>query len=84
VRGPDRTLVRDTAFGLGLMRASANMYLPPAARAGAFGHPGASGALGIGDLEAGMAFAYIPNLTRPGLGDRRAYRLVEAAYAALS
>ena len=37
----------------------------------------------LGDLEAGIAFAYIPNLTRPALGDRRAYRLVEASYAAL-
>jgi CubicO group peptidase (beta-lactamase class C family) len=83
VRGPDRTLVTESAFGLGFMRPSANMYLPPAARATAFGHPGASGALGLGDLDCGLALAYIPNLTRPGLGDRRAYRLVEAVYAAL-
>ena len=83
VRGPDRTMVTETAFGLGFMLPSANMYLPPAARSGAFGHPGASGALGIADLAAGLALAYVPNLTRPALGDRRAYRLVEAAYAAL-
>jgi hypothetical protein len=30
-----------------------------------------------------LAFAYIPNLTRPALGDRRAYRLVEALYGSL-
>jgi CubicO group peptidase (beta-lactamase class C family) len=83
VRGPDRTLVTDTAFGLGFMLPSANMYLPEAARGSAFGHPGASGALGLGDLDCGLAFAYIPNLTRPALGDRRAYRLVEAVYGAL-
>jgi CubicO group peptidase (beta-lactamase class C family) len=83
VRGPDRTMVSETAFGLGFMRGSQTMYLPPAARATAFGHPGASGALGIGDLECGLAFGYVPNLTTPALGDRRAYRLVEAAYAAL-
>jgi CubicO group peptidase (beta-lactamase class C family) len=83
VRGPDRTLVTDTAFGLGYMLPSANLYLPEAARSSAFGHPGASGALGLGDLDCGLAFAYVPNLTRPGLGDRRAYRLVEAVYAAL-
>lgn len=83
VRGPDRTMVTETAFGLGFMRGSATMYLPPAARATAFGHPGASGALGIGDLDCGLAFAYVPNLTRPTLSDRRAYRLVEAMYAAL-
>lgn len=83
VRGPDRTMVTDTAFGLGFMLPSPNMYLPAAARSSAFGHPGASGALGLGDLEHGLAFAYLPNLTRPALGDRRAYRLVEAVYAAL-
>jgi len=83
VRGPDRTLVLDSAFGLGFMRPSASMCLPPAARATAFGHPGASGALGLGDLEAGVAFGYVPNRTHPALGDRRAYRLVEAVYAAL-
>jgi len=83
VRGPDRTLVIDSAFGLGFMRPSASMWLPPAARPSAFGHPGASGALGLGDLEAGVALAYVPNLTHPALGDRRAYRLVEAVYAAL-
>ncbi|MFN2562811.1 MAG: serine hydrolase domain-containing protein [Jatrophihabitans sp.] len=83
VRGPDRTLITESAFGLGFMRPSANMYLPPAARVTAFGHPGASGALGLGDLDCGLALAYIPNLTRPGPGDRRAYRLVEAVYAAL-
>jgi CubicO group peptidase (beta-lactamase class C family) len=66
------------------MRASANLWLPPAARAHAFGHPGASGALGLGDLEAGVALAYIPNRTHPALGDRRAYRLVEAVYDSLS
>ncbi len=82
VRGPDRTLVLDSAFGLGFMRPAANMYLPDAA-AHAFGHPGASGALGFGDLECGVALAYVPNLARPALGDRRAYHLTEAVYAAL-
>jgi CubicO group peptidase (beta-lactamase class C family) len=83
VRGPDRTLMLESAFGLGYMLPSANMHLPRAARASAFGHPGASGALGLGDLDCGLGFAYIPNLSRPALGDRRAYRLVEAVYACL-
>ncbi len=82
VRGPDRTLVLDSAFGLGFMRPSANMHLPESART-AFGHPGASGALGIGDVEQRIAVAYVPNLTRPPLGDRRAHRLVQAAYGSL-
>jgi CubicO group peptidase (beta-lactamase class C family) len=83
VRGPDRTMVTETAFGLGFMLPCANMYLPPAARATAFGHPGASGALGLGDPQARLGFAYIPNLSRPMLSDRRAHRLVEAVYSAL-
>lgn len=83
VRGRDRTLVTESAFGLGFMLPSANMYLPPAARGSAFGHPGASGALGLGDRDCDLAVGYIPNLTRPALGDRRALRLVEAVYACL-
>lgn len=83
VRGPDRTMVTDTAFGLGFMLPSANMWLPAHARTSGFGHPGASGALGLGDLDCKVAFAYVPNLTRPALGDRRAHRLVQAVYAAL-
>jgi CubicO group peptidase (beta-lactamase class C family) len=82
VRGPDRTLVFESAFGLGYMLPCQNMFVPPAART-AFGHPGASGALGLGDLEARVAIGYVPNLSRPGAVDRRAYRLVEAVYSAL-
>lgn len=83
VRGPDRTLVLDSAFGLGFMRASASMFVPPAAAPTVFGHPGVSGALVLGDLERRVAFAFVPNLSRPAVGDRRAYRLVREVYAAL-
>lgn len=83
VRGTDRTLLTESAFGLGFMLPSPNMWLPPVVRPTAFGHPGASGALGLGDLEHGVAFAYTPNLSRPALGDRRAYWLLEAVYTAL-
>jgi CubicO group peptidase (beta-lactamase class C family) len=83
VRGPDRTLVLDSAFGLGYMLPSASMLLPPAARPTAFGHPGASGALGIGDLERRVAIGYVPNLMRPAVSDRRGYRIVDAVYSAL-
>jgi CubicO group peptidase (beta-lactamase class C family) len=83
VRGPDRTMIAESAFGLGFMRPAALLQLPEAARTSAFGHPGASGALGVGDLDCSLGFAYIPNLTRPNLGDQRAYRLLEAVYAAL-
>jgi CubicO group peptidase (beta-lactamase class C family) len=82
VRGPDRTLVFESAFGLGYMRPCQNMFVPPSAHT-AFGHPGASGALGLGDPEARVAIGYIPNLSRPGAVDRRAYRLVDEVYRAL-
>jgi CubicO group peptidase (beta-lactamase class C family) len=83
VRGPDRTLVFESAFGLGYMRPAQNMLLPPAARPSAFGHPGISGALGLGDPERGVGFAYVPNLSLPAVHDGRAYRLVHAVYDAL-
>lgn len=82
VRGPDRTLVLESAFGLGFMLPCENFLLPPAASA-AFGHPGASGAIGLGDLDRRVAVGYVPNLSRPGLTDRRAHRLVAAVYDAL-
>jgi len=82
VRGPDRTLVFESAFGLGYMLPCQNMFVPLSART-AFGHPGASGALGLGDLEARVAIGYVPNLSRPGAVDRRAYRLVDAVYSSL-
>ncbi|MEV0340543.1 serine hydrolase domain-containing protein [Nocardia sp. NPDC050713] len=84
VRGADEVLALDSAFGLGYMRPSLNFQLPKSARATAFGHPGMGGSVGLGDLEHDLALAFIPNLRRDGLaGDRRAYDLVAAAYAAL-
>ncbi|MCP2318880.1 CubicO group peptidase, beta-lactamase class C family [Nocardia amikacinitolerans] len=84
VRGPDEVLALDSAFALGYMRPSLNFQLPKSARATAFGHPGAGGSVGLGDLDHDLAFAFIPNLRRDGLaGDRRAYDLVAAAYAAV-
>ena len=43
------------------------------------------GGVGLGDLEKGLAVAFIPNQMGGGMaGDRRAYELVKAAYAGLS
>lgn len=83
-RGPDRVLLTDSAYGLGFMLPAQSFELPEVARATAFGHPGAGGAVGLGDLAHGLAFAFVPNLKRDYFaGDRRAYRLIEAAYAAI-
>jgi CubicO group peptidase (beta-lactamase class C family) len=85
VSGPDLTLLMDTSFGLGYMRPSNTFFTPAAGRESAFGHTGAGGSIGLGDSEADLAVAYLPNLMGDQLsGDVRAYGLVEAVYAALA
>ncbi|MFB4310983.1 serine hydrolase domain-containing protein [Actinomadura sp. GTD37] len=85
VSGPDRTLLIDSAFGLGFMRPAQTYFVPAAGRETAFGHTGAGGSIGLGDPDAGLALAYLPNLMGDAAtGDVRAYRLVQAAYASLS
>jgi len=84
VNGPDRILGVDTSFGLGYMRPAMAFAAPPAAAETAFGHSGASGSIGLGDMEAGVSLAYIPNLMGSALtADTRAYRLVKALYSSL-
>ncbi|GAA1898818.1 serine hydrolase domain-containing protein [Actinomadura bangladeshensis] len=85
VGGPDRTMLIDSSFGLGFMRPAQTFFVPAAGRESAFGHTGAGGSIGLGDPDAGLALAYLPNLMGDHLtGDMRAYRLTEAAYASLS
>ncbi|GAA2583465.1 serine hydrolase domain-containing protein [Actinomadura fulvescens] len=85
VRGPDRVIVVDSAYGLGFQPAESTFGRPLPAAASAFGHSGAGGSIGLGDLEAELALAYVPNLMGHHFaGDRRAYHLVEAVYAALA
>lgn len=84
VRGRDRVLRLESAFGLGYMLPSQNFVVPEPAKGTAFGHPGAGGSVGLADLEHKVAFAFVPNLRRDWLaGDRRAYRLIAAVYGAL-
>jgi CubicO group peptidase (beta-lactamase class C family) len=78
VRGPDKVIMADTAFGLGYM-------LPPSvharARKHAFGHAGAGGSVAFADPKAGFAFAYVMNDLRFEMtGDPRSDGLVEAVY----
>ncbi|XRQ03576.1 serine hydrolase domain-containing protein [Actinomadura welshii] len=85
VSGPDRTMLIDSAFGLGFMRPAQTFFAPAAGRESAFGHTGAGGSIGLGDPDAGLAVAYLPNMMSDmAAGDLRAYRLTEAAYASLS
>ncbi|MFC5751707.1 serine hydrolase domain-containing protein [Actinomadura rugatobispora] len=85
VSGPDRTMLVDSAFGLGYMRPAMTFFVPAAGRESAFGHTGAGGSIGLGDIEADLAVAYLPNLMGDQLsGDLRAYGVLEAAYGALT
>jgi CubicO group peptidase (beta-lactamase class C family) len=84
VRGRDRTLGQESAFGLGFMRPSAVFPITDRSPDTAFGHPGSGGSAGVGDLEHGLAYAFIPNLRNdPIHGDSRARDLLDAAYASL-
>ncbi|TDB95344.1 serine hydrolase domain-containing protein [Actinomadura sp. 7K534] len=85
VAGPDRTMLIDSSFGLGFMRPAQTFFTPKAGRDSAFGHTGAGGSIGLGDPDAGLAFAYLPNMMSDmAAGDLRAYRLLDAAYASVS
>jgi CubicO group peptidase (beta-lactamase class C family) len=98
VRGPDRVLAVDTAFGLGFSLHSVMSRpgggsigqslggSPVTAHAGgSFGHEGAGGSVAFADREHGFGFAYVMNQLTASLGaDRRSRRLVEAVYSCLS
>jgi CubicO group peptidase (beta-lactamase class C family) len=82
VTGPDRVLIMDSRFGLGFMRPSMTFLTPPAGQDSAFGHTGAGGSIGLGDIERGIGMAYVMNrMGDIAEGDLRAYRLVKAVYA---
>lgn len=84
VSGPDKVMLVNSSFGLGYMRPSATFFTPRAGQDSAFGHTGAGGAIGLGDVDHDLALAFIPNLMGDQLsGDLRAYRLIEAAYSCL-
>ncbi|MBC7301495.1 MAG: beta-lactamase family protein [Nocardia sp.] len=84
VRGPDSVLLLESAFGLGYMLPCENFIMPDVAPPTVFGHPGAGGSIGLGDMDNRIAIAFIPNLRRDWLsGDRRAYDLIAATYSAL-
>lgn len=77
VHGPDRVLVTGTSFGLGFQCHHPDFV--PLMGPGSFGHSGMGGSLGFAQPERGIAFAYVMNQLRFGLGgDDRAARLVDA------
>jgi Beta-lactamase. len=63
-QGFDPVLQRETAFGLGFMRPTAET--PLGLGASSFGHPGAGGTLAFADLDHGLTFALVVNRQVPG------------------
>ncbi|NUR85094.1 MAG: beta-lactamase family protein [Nonomuraea sp.] len=81
VKGQDRVLGLDSAFGLGFMRPAMTFYAPAES---AFGHTGSGGFIGLGDLEHRLAVGYVMNrMDNAPAGSLRGYHLVKAVYDSL-
>lgn len=76
-RGPDKTLLTDTRFGLGCMLDQPNVTNATFGLGSqAFGHPGAGGSIGFADPEREVAFGFVTNSLGPYvLMDPRAQKL---------
>ena len=73
--------VRGVQFSLGFMKSTPAL---PFGSAGSFGSPGAGGAFGFADPEAGVGYAYVTNRMGTRLsGDPRDVVLRDALYAAI-
>ncbi len=80
--GQDLVLPFVMSWGAGFMRNSAVKVWGPGEQT--FGHSGWGGSCAFADPETGLAGAYVMNKQSTDLiGDARAKRLIEAAYAAL-
>lgn len=82
--GEDSVLHLTSSFGLGFMRPSLVFAVPRAAQAGAFGHTGSGGSIGLADLDHGISLGYVMNGLGAELsGGMRSMRLVKAVYDSL-
>lgn len=82
IRGQDLVLPYDLSWGAGFMRNPPNMFFGPGEQA--FGHSGWGGSCAFADPEARLGAAYVMNRQDVHLiGDPRARRMIQAAYAAL-
>jgi CubicO group peptidase (beta-lactamase class C family) len=79
--GPDRVAGRPSRFGLGFQLTQPERALGP--HADSFGHFGAGGSLGFGDLEAELAFGYVMNHMGPRWQNPRTRALIDAVYDSL-
>lgn len=82
IRGRDLVLPYDISWGAGFMRNPPNMFYGTGANS--FGHSGWGGSCAFADPDRGISGAYVMNRQSADLiGDFRARRLIDAAYAAL-
>lgn len=82
IHGQDLVLPFVMSWGAGFMRNSAVKVWGPGEQT--FGHSGWGGSCAFADPQTGLAGAYVMNKQSTDLiGDARARRLIEAAYAAL-
>lgn len=82
IHGQDLVLPFVMSWGAGFMRNSAVKVWGPGEQT--FGHSGWGGSCAFADPQTGLAGAYVMNKQSTDLiGDARAKRLIEAAYAAL-
>ena len=80
--GQDLVLPYVISWGAGFMRNEPNFFYGPTAEA--FGHSGWGGSCAFADPARGVSGAYVMNKQGSALiGDPRAVRLIEAAYASL-
>jgi CubicO group peptidase (beta-lactamase class C family) len=78
----DVCLKGNVRFSLGFMKPSAEI---PFGSASSYGSPGAGGAMGFADPEAGVGYGYVTSQMGASLnGDRRDVALRDALYAAIS
>jgi CubicO group peptidase (beta-lactamase class C family) len=85
VSGIDQVFGVNLAFGLGYLRPCPPVfYGPPQAERSIFGHFGAGGGFGLGDIDNGLAVSYLPNGMRGQVASfSRPYRMVEAVYGGI-
>ncbi|MBP2366931.1 serine hydrolase domain-containing protein [Pseudonocardia parietis] len=82
VRGPDDVLIGESRFGIGFQLSTPGA---PLLGEGSFGHAGAGGALGFGDVTSRVGFGYVQNQLGASLvGEPRTAALIAALGRALA
>jgi CubicO group peptidase (beta-lactamase class C family) len=82
--GKDRVLGLPARFSHGFMLSDPQGLFNLGVDAECFGHAGAGGSLGFADPEQQLGFSYVTrHISKGMMGDRRAHKLITAAYSCL-